>query len=289
MSTNDAIRLKGKPVVEALEAALQPRIDRLLADGVTPKLAIVRMGERPDDIAYERSIVKKCDTLRIAADVHELPADAPESDLIYLLELLARDAAVHGILPFRPLPPHISLKRVKESIKPSKDVDCVGPYSSASIYDRSLAGFLPCTAEAVVALLRHYAVPLEGAHVVVIGRSMVVGRALALLLLDAHCTVTICHSKTRNIREVASEADILISAIGQARMVDGGYVKQGSFVIDVGINDDGCGGICGDVDEASVMRQGVAGVTPVPGGVGGVTTALLVRNVIEACEKSQKN
>ena len=169
MPQKDAVRLRGKPVVEALEETLRPRIDRLLARGVTPKLAIVRMGERADDVAYERSIVKKCASLQVAADVHTLPADAPESDLIYLLEVLGRDPVVHGILPFRPLPPHISMQRVKASIRPSKDVDCIAPYSSASIYDRLLGGFLPCTAEAVVALLRHYAVPLNGAHVVVLG------------------------------------------------------------------------------------------------------------------------
>jgi methylenetetrahydrofolate dehydrogenase (NADP+)/methenyltetrahydrofolate cyclohydrolase len=288
LSENAPNRLRGKPVVDALDAALRPRIDRLLESGVTPRLAIVRMGERPDDAAYERSIVKKCAALGIAADVHTLHRDAPESELAYRLTLLGRDGAIHGILPFRPMPRHISMRRVKELIEPSKDVDCIGPFSSASIYDRALDGFLPCTAEAVVAVLRHYEIPIEGARVVVIGRSMVVGRALALLMLDANATVTVCHSKTRDLAEIASEADILVSATGCARMIGAGYVKRGAVVVDVGIDDDGRGGICGDVDEDSVALAGVSAITPVPGGIGGVTTTLLARNIVIACEKIQK-
>lgn len=277
--------MNGKPVAEAVEEGIRSDVEALMLDGIVPKLAIVRMGARPDDIAYERGIKRKCAALGVATEVHTLPMAATEYQLFDLLQQLGRDDSVHSILPFRPFPPQISLHSMKYVIDPSKDVDCIGPSGSASIYDRSLDGFLPCTAEAVMEMLRHYKVVLEGARAVIVGRSMVVGRALALLMLDANATVTVCHSKTPDLAKIASEADILVSAIGRPRMIGQSHIKKGAVVIDVGINDDGCDGICGDVDESAAAS--VAGaLTPVPGGIGVVTTTLLVRNVVNACKNA---
>lgn len=285
MPGSGPVAMRGKPVAEAVEQRIRAEVEALAMDNIVPKLAIVRMGSRPDDVAYERGIKRKCASLGVTTEVHTLPMGANEYQLFDLLQQLGRDETVHSILPFRPFPPQISLHSTKFIIEPSKDVDCIGPSGSASIYDRSLDGFLPCTAEAVVEMLEHYGVSLSGARAVIVGRSMVVGRALALLMLDGDSTVTICHSKTKNLPEITSEADILVTAIGRPRMIDGSYVKKGAVVIDVGINDDGAGGICGDVDEVSVGALAGA-LTPVPGGVGVVTTALLVRNVVNACKNA---
>lgn len=285
MPGNKPVVMRGKPVAEAVEQRVRAEVEALAVDNIVPKLAIVRMGSRPDDVAYERGIKRKCASLGVTTDVHTLPMGANEYQLFDLLQQLGKDETVHSILPFRPFPPQISLHSMKYIIEPSKDVDCIGPSGSASIYDRSLDGFLPCTAEAVVEMLEHYGVSLCGARTVIVGRSMVVGRALALLMLDGDSTVTVCHSKTKDLPGITSEADILVTAIGRPRMIDGSYVKKGAVVIDVGINDDGACGICGDVDEVSVGALAGA-ITPVPGGVGVVTTALLVRNVVNACKNA---
>jgi methylenetetrahydrofolate dehydrogenase (NADP+)/methenyltetrahydrofolate cyclohydrolase len=252
--------------------------------GVTPKLATLRIGNRADDIAYERAIIKVCRSLNVGTQTCALPGSASEEEMLKKIEELGRDDSVHGILPFRPMPGQISISSLKSALPPAKDVDCIGPAGSAAVFDRSLAGFLPCTAEAVMETMFHYNVPLEGANAVVIGRSMVVGRALALLLLDANCTVTVCHSRTRDIPSIAGGADLLICAIGRAKMIDARYVKAGAVVVDVGINDDGQGGICGDADFESI--SGVAGAaTPVPRGIGAVTSTLIVRNTVRACKR----
>lgn len=280
-----ARRLAGRPVAERIEREVRARVERLAARGIAPHLAILRVGERADDIAYERMALKKCESLGVRSSVHALPPDISEADYVNSLARLGRDESVHCILPFRPLPAQISPHCLKEHLAPAKDGDCITPASSASIYDRSVEAFLPCTAEAVVVLLRHYEIPLRGANVVIIGRSMVVGRALALLLLDEDATVTVCHSKTRDLSDVSTRADIVVAAMGRARFVDASFVKPEAVVIDVGVNDDGAGGICGDVDAESVLASGVSAYTPVPGGVGSITSALLVRNVVTACER----
>ena len=275
---------KGKPVSDAMAEKISADVAELAKRNIVPRLAIVRLGARPDDLAYERGVVKRCEALGVNVTICASDADVSQAQLIDDLRALGADSSIHGILPFRPLPPQIDPGALKAAIAPQKDIDCVGPQGSASVFDRSLFGFLPCTAEAVMEMLKYYQVPLAGARAVVLGRSMVVGRALALLLLDEHCTVTVCHSKTRGIERIAAEADILICAMGRAKKVDARYVKPGAVVIDVGINDDGNGGICGDVDFDSVSK--VAGaITPVPGGIGVVTNTILVRNVVEACKR----
>ncbi len=276
--------LKGKPVADALAEAISADVSALAKRNIAPRLAVVRLGARPDDLAYERGIVKRCEALGVSATICAFDEGVLEAELLDELRALGRDTGIHGILLFRPMPPQIDPAAVKAAIAPEKDIDCVGPQGSASVFDRSLAGFLPCTAEAVMEMLKHYRAPLAGARAVVLGRSMVVGRALALLLLDEHCTVTVCHSKTLGIERIAAEADVLICAMGRARKVGARYVKPGAVVIDVGINDDGAGGICGDADFDAVSE--IAGaITPVPGGIGVVTNTILVRNVVEACKK----
>lgn len=275
--------MKGKPVADALALEIQADVDFLANRGVRPSLAIVRIGARPDDLAYERGISKRCQSLGIDAHVYELHAGAPESEVFDLLTTLGENNDIHAIMPFRPMPKHVNIDALKKLISPLKDIDCIGPVGSAHVFDRSLQGFLPCAAEAVVEMLDYYQIPMRGARTVVLGRSLVVGRAAALLMLDRDSTVTVCHTKTKNIQAISAEADILISAIGSAKKIDAGWIKPGAVVIDVGINDDGKGGICGDVD-FDVAAEIVSAITPVPGGVGSVTSTLLVRNVVKACK-----
>lgn len=278
--------LRGKPVTEAMTSAIRSDVEMLKSKGVTPKLAIIRMGSRPDDIAYEQSLKRYCAAAGVDTQVFELCIDAPESELKELLFTLGCDKDVHGILPFRPIPTHIDEHVLKITIAHEKDVDCFGEGGFASVFDRRLSGFLPCTAEAVIEMLNFYEIPIAGSRSVILGRSMLLGRPLSLLLMDLDSTVTTCHSKTRDIASVAREADILVSAIGRGRAVGAEFVKPGAVVIDVGINDCGDGKICGDIDYDSVVN--VAGaLTPVPGGLGSVTTTMLVRNVVRACKISE--
>jgi methylenetetrahydrofolate dehydrogenase (NADP+)/methenyltetrahydrofolate cyclohydrolase len=282
--------LKGKPVADAIADEIKNSIARLasLSEPITPGLATVRIGSRPDDTAYERSVIKRCESLGLRAKNISLPETASQDELLSVISELARDEGIHGILPFRPMPPRIDSGALKRALPPEKDIDCIGASSSASVYDRSLPGFLPCTAEAVIEALRFYKIPLEGADAVVLGRSMVVGRALALLLSDENCTVTVCHSKPRDIEAISSKADILICAMGRARKVTAPCIKKGAAVIDVGINDDGRGGICGDADYESVSK--IAGaITPVPGGIGTITNTILIRHTVNACISAKTN
>lgn len=285
MTSDDIKLLKGKPLAEAIDAETSRLASELRASGRAPRLAIVRVGERPDDVFYERSLQRKCASLGIDQSVVAMPDDVDAHTYADAIDVLAADASVDGILPFRPLPAHLPIDLLKSTMPPEKDVDCVSPLSMASIYDRSLDGFLPCTAEAAAALLKHWDVPLSGAEVTVIGRSLVVGRALALLLLDEDCTVTVCHSRTKDLAKVSSRSDIVIAAIGRARFVTGEHVREGAVVVDVGINDDGSGGICGDVCEESVRAKGASALSPVPGGVGTVTSSILLRGVVRAMQR----
>jgi methylenetetrahydrofolate dehydrogenase (NADP+)/methenyltetrahydrofolate cyclohydrolase len=194
---------------------------------------------------------------------------------------------VHGILCFRPLPKQLDEEAIKYVISPEKDVDCFSPINSAKIMEGDKSGFPPCTPTAVVEILKHYGVELKGANVAVLGRSMVVGKPAAMLLLNENATVTICHSRTKDLAKVTSEADVLVAAVGRAKMVKENFVKEGAVVIDVGINVDENGNLCGDVDTAAVQDK-VSMITPVPAGVGSVTTSILAKHVVKAC-KAQNN
>ncbi len=280
--------IKGKPVGDNLSEVLKGECEELVQDGIQPKLAILRVGAKANDLSYEKGALKKCETIGIVAEVTELPEGTSQEQYIEALEKLNNDSSVHGILTFRPLPEGIDEEVIKNIIAPEKDVDCFSPMNTAKLMEGDKTGFPPCTPTAVVEILKHYNVPLKGAKVVVLGRSMVVGKPVSMLLLGENATVTICHSKTQDLPEVCANADVLVAGVGRARMVTSDYVKEGAVVIDVGINakPEG-GGICGDVDTDDVVQK-ASMVTPVPAGVGSVTTSILAKHVIKAC-KQQNN
>ncbi|EQJ27337.1 tetrahydrofolate dehydrogenase/cyclohydrolase, catalytic domain protein [Clostridioides difficile P11] len=286
MSTKGQI-IKGKPVADKISEELIKEVDLLIKEGINPKLTIVRVGARRDDLSYERGALKRCQNIGITTEVLELAEDITQEEYIDVLKRVNDDKNVNGILCFRPLPKHLNEEVIKYVIAPEKDVDCFSPINSAKVMEGDKSGFPPCTPTAVVEILKHYNVDLKGSKVTVLGRSMVVGKPVSMLLLSEHATVTICHSKTKNLSGVAAEADVLIAAIGRAKMVDESFVKDGAVVIDVGINVDEEGNLCGDVDTNAVLDK-VSMITPVPAGVGSVTTSILAKHVVKAC-KLQNN
>ncbi|HBG3257699.1 TPA: bifunctional 5,10-methylene-tetrahydrofolate dehydrogenase/5,10-methylene-tetrahydrofolate cyclohydrolase [Clostridioides difficile] len=286
MSTKGQI-IKGKPVADKISEELIKEVDLLIKEGINPKLTIVRVGARSDDLSYERGALKRCQNIGITTEVLELAEDITQEEYVDVLKRVNDDKNVNGILCFRPLPKHLNEEVIKYVIAPEKDVDCFSPINSAKVMEGDKSGFPPCTPTAVVEILKHYNVDLKGSKVTVLGRSMVVGKPVSMLLLSEHATVTICHSKTKNLSGVAAEADVLIAAIGRAKMVDESFVKDGAVVIDVGINVDEEGNLCGDVDTNAVLDK-VSMITPVPAGVGSVTTSILAKHVVKAC-KLQNN
>ena len=281
--------IKGKPVGDALSEVLKGECEALVKEGIQPKLAILRVGAKANDLSYEKGALKKCETIGIVTEVTELPDGTTQEQYIETLQKLNNDSSVHGILTFRPLPEGIDEEVIKNIISPEKDVDCFSPMNTAKLMEGDKTGFPPCTPTAVVEILKHYNVPLKGANVVVLGRSMVVGKPVSMLLLGENATVTICHSKTKDLPKVCADADVLVAGVGRARMVTAEYVKEGAVVIDVGINakPEG-GGICGDVDTDDVVGK-ASMVTPVPAGVGSVTTSILAKHVIKACKQQNNN
>ena len=237
------------------------------------------MGERSDDIAYETGAVKKMTATGIEADRVILNASCTQEELEEVMKEKNSDEEVHGILMLRPLPAHLDEKKITQMISPEKDVDCMNPATLAGIFELSEDLKTPCTPQAVIEMLRYYDIETEGKKVAVLGRSSVIGKPVALLLLNENATVTICHSKTADLRETVREADIVISAMGRAKMIDGSYIREGATLIDVGINTDEDGKLCGDADFESAEK--VAGaISPVPGGIGSVTTTILAKNLL---------
>lgn len=277
--------LKGKPVAEAIMAENLARAAKLTAAGHQPTLALFRLGERPDDLFYERSILRHCEQAGIRVNHTVLPADCPEEQLAERLNEAAQDKQTNAIFFFSPLPRHLDEPKLRELIPPAKDVDSLSRASSASVYCGG-EGFAPCTPAAVMEMLKFYDIPLRGQNAVVLGRSLVVGKPLAMLLLAEDATVTVCHSKTAGLPEICRRADILLAAVGRARMVTADWVNENQVVIDVGVNADpeNPGKMCGDVDHAGVLPH-VRAAAPSPGGVGLITTALLCRHIIEAAER----
>jgi methylenetetrahydrofolate dehydrogenase (NADP+)/methenyltetrahydrofolate cyclohydrolase len=253
--------------------------------GLIPTLAIVRVGEKPDDIAYERGAVKRAEKFGVRTWPVTLPGGTTQETLLEQLRVLNRDTAVHGILLFRPLPKGMDDTLIRNTIAPEKDVDGITDMSLAGVFTGNGTGFPPCTAQACIELLDHYGVRPAGKRVVVIGRSLVIGKPAAMLLLGRHATVTICHTKTTDMPRLCREAEILIVSAGKAGMVDGAYLSDKQIVIDVGINVTPNGSLTGDVnfEEANSM---VKAISPVPGGVGAVTTSVLISHVVEAAVKS---
>ena len=221
--------------------------------------------------------------LGIKGIVRELPEDISQDQLIHEIIAANQNSSIHGIMIFRPLPAQLDADVLARIIDPGKDIDCMSPENLENVFKGHSAGFVPCTPKAVVELLKYYQVPLKGANIVVAGRSLVVGKPLAMLLLDENATVTICHSRTKNMPSITANADIVIAAIGKAKFMTKEYFSHDSIVIDVGINDDGNGKICGDVDYEMVVDQ-VQSISPAIGGVGTITTTILLQQTVQACE-----
>lgn len=272
--------LKGMPVVNNLAEKFRNDIEVLKTAGIVPKLAVVRVGEREDDLAYEKGILKRFSAVNAVAEVICLPVDCTQEKLEETVQALNNDNSVHGILLFRPLPRHLSEDRIKSMIAQGKDVDCMGTMNIAHVFSGDKNGFPPCTPQAVIELLDYYGHDLTGRRVTVIGRSMVTGKPLAMLLLGKNATVTVCHTKTKNLAEECKRADILIACAGVAKMVKESFVHEDQIVIDVGINMDN-GVLCGDVDYEAVAQR-VKAITPVPGGVGTVTTSVLLKHTVQS-------
>ena len=277
---------RGAPVVQKMKETFEVQVADFAARGVTPTLAVLRVGAREDDLAYERGIQKRFASVGAAVKVTELPETVTQNALEAALDRLNRDPAVHGILVFRPLPKTLSEERLAERIAPEKDVDCLGRVNTAYVFSGDERAYPPCTPQAVMEMLDFYGVDLTGKKAVVVGRSMVVGKPLAMLLLKKHATVTICHTRTKDLAEECRRADVLIACAGAKRMVGADFVKPGQLVLDVGIHADG-DSLCGDVDAAAVAGT-VSALTPVPGGVGTVTTSVLLKHTLlsalRACE-----
>lgn len=273
--------MKGVEVAKAMKENLIKEVDALKEAGANPNLTIIRVGARPDDLAYERGALKRMDMVGIDCKVVELPEDISQKELEAEFEKVNKDAEVHGILLFRPLPKHLDEEPLKAMINPLKDVDCMSPVNIAKVFSGDESGFAPCTAEAVVEMLKHFQVPLEGKNVTIVGRSMVVGKPLSMLLLGENATVTVCHTRTQNLAEKCRQADILVAAAGKASMITEDMVSEGTVVADVGINVNAEGKLCGDVDY-EVVENKVAAISPVPGGVGSITTSVLAKHVIRS-------
>jgi len=279
--------LKGKPVADAIVESLKSDTHVLTTKNIEPCLALIRVGNTSDDVAYERAIVKRCDAVGIATRQIELPEDVTQDAFLDELKKVNEDHKVHGILIFRPLPKQLDEKTIEKHIAPQKDVDCLHPENTAKLLTGDKSGFIPCTPMAVMEILKHYNIPLEGKNAVVLGRSMVVGKPAALLLLQENATVTVAHSKTRELEKIISVADILVAAIGRSEFVREAHIKEGAVVADVGINVDENGNMTGDVHQEDAKSKAGA-FTPVPGGVGSVTTAVLAKQVIKACIQINK-
>lgn len=276
-----SITLSAKPVVQAMKENLQQEIAALKATGINPTMGIIRVGSRPDDVYYENSIIKNCDAIGIETKTYTLDLNVEMPEFTELLSRVNTDKTVHGILIFRPLPKQLDEDVIKHLINPNKDIDCMNPLNLVKVFAGDMSGLVPCTPDAVMETLRYYQIPLQGATTVIMGRSLVVGKPLSMMFLQENATVTICHSKTKNMSDIAKKADIVVAAMGRAKMIDSKYVSENSIVIDVGINDAGDGKMCGDVDYDSVCGK-VKAITPVPGGVGSVTTTILLKHVVIA-------
>ena len=277
--------LKGAPVAAALTEAVKARAEALKANGVEPCLALLRVGERKDDVAYEHAAIRRCEAVGIRTVSTVLPADCTQEAVVAELKKINADASVHGCLMFRPLPKHLDEKTVCETLQPEKDVDGMTLTSLTTVFTRHGRGFAPCTAQSVIELLDHYGVQIEGTRTAVIGRSLVIGRPVAMMLLARNAALTMCHTKTPDLAGTCRAAELLVVASGHAGAVGPAFTNPGQTVVDIGINAAPDGGICGDV-QFEAVEPVVKAITPVPAGVGSVTTAVLCKHVVEAAERS---
>lgn len=278
--------LKGAPVTAALNEKMTAEVASLKEGGVVPTLAILRVGERPDDLSYETGAMKRCGAVGVEVKNVVLPADVCQTDFDAALTSLNEDDSVHGILMFRPLPKQLDSEKARQMLNPAKDVDGCTDGSLAGVFTNTKVGFAPCTAQAAMEILDFYGIDCTGKKAAVIGRSLVVGRPASMMLMHKNATVTTCHTKTVNMPEITRQADILIVCAGQMESIGAEYVREGQVVVDVGIGwNEEKGKLCGDVkfEEAEAL---VGAITPVPGGVGTVTTSVLVSHVVEAAKRT---
>ena len=288
-----AKRLLGKEVNEALVAALQGRTAALKEKGVVPTLGIIRLGENPSDLSYEKGATKRAEEVGVAVKNYILPESATKEEVLAVIDEVNADASVHGVLMFRPLPKHLKADQdeICNRLAPCKDVDSMTHMSNAGVFEGQDLGYAPCTPAACMEILDHYGIDCKGKNAVVIGRSLVVGKPAAMMLMAKNATVTICHTRTVNTAEICRNADIIVSAAGVLNSLTKDFVREGQIVIDVSMNwnpekitTKGKGGMSGDAifDEVEPI---VEAITPVPGGVGAVTTSVLMKHVVEAAEK----
>ena len=289
-----AKRLLGKEVNEALVASLQTRAAALKEKGVTPTLAILRLGENPSDLSYEKGATKRAEEIGVAIKNFILPEASTKEEVLAVIDQINADDAIHGCLMFRPLPKHLKADQdeICNRLAPKKDVDSMTHMSNAGVFEGQDLGYAPCTPAACMEILDHYGIDCKGKKAVVIGRSLVVGKPAAMMLMQKNATITICHTRTVDPAAVCREADIIISAAGVLNSLTKDFVREGQIVIDVSMNwnpekitSKGKGGMCGDAifDEVEPI---VEAITPVPGGVGAVTTSVLMKHVVEAAEKA---
>lgn len=284
-----AKRLSGKEVAAALNEKTRAKAAELNEKGIKPTLGIIRVGENKSDLSYEKGITNCCQFLTIECEKLVLPADASQDELLAAVEKMNRADHIHGVLLFRPLPKHLQQNQamIENALLSSKDVDGMTDISMSSVFTGKTEGFPPCTPQACMEILDYYGIDCKGKKAVVVGRSLVTGKPVAMMLLRRDATVTICHTKTKDMASLVRAADIVIAAVGRAGILDDTYFSPGQVVIDVGINVDKEGKLCGDVDYAKAEPI-VGAITPVPGGVGGVTTSVLVSHVAEAALKNCK-
>ena len=276
--------LKGAPVVAAMNEANTARCAALAAKGITPTLAVVRVGEREDDLSYERGVIARCGKVGVEVKQFLLPADASQDDLLKVIAEVNAEDTIHGCLLFRPLPKQFNDRTVRAALAPEKDIDGITDDSLAGVFTNTDLGYAPCTAQACLEILKYYNIPLSGRRAVVVGRSLVVGKPAAMMLDRENATVTICNSRTQNLPAICKEADVVVVAMGKMGAVGADCLREGQTVVDVGIHVNEKGKLCGDV-KFSEAEPVVDAITPVPGGVGTVTTSVLVGHVVQAAAK----
>ena len=274
------LELRGKKVSDGIKEYVSKELETL---SFVPKLAIVRVGENPDDMSYERGATKKLKSFGLDEASYVFPQDISDEDFKNAFKDINEDDEVTGILLLRPLPRTINEKDIENMIDPKKDLDGISPINIAKVFAGDTTGFSPCTAEAVIEVLKAYDIELTGKRVTVVGRSMVVGKPVSMLLLKENATVTMTHTRTVDLKKTCSDAEIVIAAAGRAKMLNSDYCGQDAVMIDVGINVDDNGKLCGDVDYSTLDGKASA-ATPVPGGVGTITTAVLAKHLIQAAK-----
>ena len=271
--------LKGLPVANAINEKLMEQVKSI--EGPLPHLAIIRVGERPDDCSYERGAVKKMDKVGVRCTTYTFDADIDNDTFQAEFDKINENPDIDGILMLRPLPKQLDEKQIENKIDPRKDLDGISPLNLAKVYAGDESGYAPCTAEAVIEMLDNAGIDIKGKRVTVVGRSLVIGKPVSMLLMKRNATVTVCHTKTVDMAGTCKNAEILVAAAGSARMIKKEYVADGAVVIDVGINVDDEGNLCGDVDFDAISDIAAA-ATPVPGGVGSVTTSVLAKHLVKA-------